>query len=124
MTDKTRRNRRFLAALSILAFCFGVASDASARGGSRGARGSHQAEQDVIDEIDVAGRTITIAGETYLVSESTRLFDERGRRMRLRELRAGEGEDEGDMVEFTVRRAGEGKHREVRKLTVLPGDFE
>jgi hypothetical protein len=124
MTNGIQTGRRLFVALTALVFCFAVASNAIARGGERGNSGASYTEQEVIDEVNVAGQTVTIAGETYRVSESSRLFDERGGRIRLFELNGSAGSSDGDMVEFTVRRSGDGRRNEIRRLAVIAGDFE
>jgi hypothetical protein len=123
MTSLVVTSRKLLIGLSVLLFGFAIASDASARG-DRENRRSESTEQEVIDEVDTAARTVTIAGETFAISDSSRLFDERGGRIRLRELHGSVDSDEGDMVEFVVRRGAKGAPLEIRSLKVLAGDYE
>jgi len=112
--------RRILAAsLGTLLLFFTLATDA----GARDKRGSEPGGlEDVVEAVDLTNRTVTIAGQKFIVSDSSRLMNERGGRIHLRELRDDRTAGKGDMVEYWVRR-GDGPP-EIRRLQVLEGDFE
>jgi hypothetical protein len=116
-------NRKILAVGS-LAFllCVGLGVEASAKGGAH--RGADSEMRDVVDVVNLVRSTVTIGDQTFVVSESSRLFDAKGRRIRLTELRGSQASGEGDMVEYSVRRSAKGAPAEIRRLSVVEGDFE
>lgn len=112
--------RRVLAAsLGTLLLFFTLATDAGARD-KRGAEPGGL--EDVVEAIDLTNRTVTIAGQKFVVSDSSRLLNARGGRIHLRELRDDRTTGNGDMVEYWIRR-GDGPP-EIRRLRILEGDFE
>ena len=119
---KLRIDRRvFVTGLATLLFCFGTVADVAARDHRSGADAGNE---DVVEAVNTTRHTVMIAGTTYLVTESSRLFDAKGRRIRLRELRSSRASGEGDMVEYWVRSGGDDGQLEIRRLRVLEGDFE
>jgi len=113
--------RVFVTGLATLLFCFGTVADVSARGHRSDAEAGNE---DVVEAVNTTRHTVMIAGKTYAVTESSRLFDAKGRRIRLHELRSSRAAGKGDMVEYWVRRGGDDDQLEIRRLRVLEGDFE
>ncbi len=119
---RTIMNRKnVLWGIGVLLLVLSFASGSTAQG-RRGV--ATEVVQDVVAAVDTQAATIEIGGETFSVSERSRLFDAAGRRIALSELRAGTSGDDADMVEFRVTRASDGKRRTIRRLQVVEGDYE
>ena len=77
--------------------------------------------EDWATAVNVEDRTIQLGDERYRVGAGARLFDAKGRRLRMGELSIG---PEGRMVKVVFRRGEAGVVREIKSLRILDGDFE
>lgn len=119
---RIRINRKMLIAGSmILCFCMVSGTEVFARGSGDHREGEMQ---DVVDAVDTVRGTVSISGETFVVTDSSRLYDTRGGGIRLRELRASQTAGAGVIVEYSVVGGGDGEPREIRRLKIVEGDFE
>ncbi len=73
----------------------------------------------VIDDIDVGAGTLTVGGETYLVTSTSQLVDATGQRIGLRDLRGSDSHGVADLVKLTTRRSGAGGRAEIRELRIV-----
>ena len=121
MTGFNLDRRLWLAGLTGLLLCLLTVAPAAAQD----RRGSRDAGlEDVVDVVNTTRRTITIAGETFAVGESARLFGAEGGRIRLGDLRGTRSGGQGDMVEYWVGPTDRDDRREILRLRVIAGDFE
>ncbi|HEB91586.1 MAG TPA: hypothetical protein ENI85_18570 [Deltaproteobacteria bacterium] len=95
-----------------------VAADAAA--GDRWNVPANRGQQSVVEQIDVAGRTLTLGGTVYSVSPGARITDSNGNAILLRDLHAVGSPRPADFVEFWSRRSGRNGMPEVTRLRVKP----
>ncbi|GEM_PF-5309097 len=119
MPSLERHLRAFLLLLATVALALVVATPALAQpkvkpgGDALGMIGY------VIDDIDLAGKTLTVAGETYHVTPRSVLQDTAGSRIGLGDLRGMQSHGVADMVKITSTRNGQGGKLVVRELSIV-----
>ncbi len=121
MTSTNGMRGKWLAGPVAILACFIFVTDATARDDRRD---KDPGIEDVVEAVNVAGGTITIAGKTFSVSESTRLFDGEGGRIRLSEIKSNRSSGQGDMVEYWLRKNGQDDSVELKRLRVIGTDYE
>lgn len=111
-----RRRKGMGTALASFIVVGGLILGGAALAGTRGEK-----VEDIVAAVDWTNGTVTLGETTYRVTKETRLMDADERRIRLRDLAAG---DNGDMVEVVLRRGRSGSSPAIRSLRILEGDFE
>ena len=118
MNEKITK-RIFGMALIGLIMCVFTAGDAAA-GDKRWKVPANRGRQAVVEQVDVAGRTITLGGTVYSISQNASLSDSDGNSIRLRDLRGVGSPRSADFVEFWSRRSGRNGTPEITRLRVKP----
>ena len=116
---KKMTKRMFGAALVGLFLVGSVAGDAAASG-TRWNVPSNRGKQSIVEQVDVAGRTLTLGGTIYSVPQGASLVDADGNAIQLRDLRGVGSPRPADLVEFWSRRSGRNGTPEVTRLRVKP----
>ncbi len=116
---KKMTKRMFGVALTGLFLVGFVAGDATAKDRKWNVP-SNRGQQAVVEHVDVAGRTLTLAGTVYSVPRGADLVDSKGNVIQLRDLRGVGSPRPADFVEFWSRRSGRNGTPEVTRLRVKP----
>jgi hypothetical protein len=72
-----------------------------------------------VESVNVSKQRVKIGGRVYAVTETSKLLDADGNRLRLQDLRGFEENGFGDMVEIETRRSGREGQGEIRSLKVV-----
>jgi hypothetical protein len=118
-----RRSKGWTAIVIIL-LCLSFVGVASAHGRNRrGVEGKSDPSVAMrwvpVESVNVSKQRVKIGGRVYAVTETSKLLDADGNRLRLQDLRGVEEAGFGDMVEIETRRSGRQGQDEIRSLKVV-----